>query len=291
MLDAERFAKVWKLANNGATEGERAAARSRAEAMASSAGLSLADAVARHFDSAPTRPDNPFYAFFNSPEMRAERAERARRDAIKRDRVLREYGSVRALFDPTPWEIALRKAVESFSVIMPYACISGVERTYVAVMDGEISGDCIKGTDRAKEAIAAAYPMPISIGAAMEEVKQWNKLRWGRGLFHHYGYTPDAEVLVRNAMVEKFLETTPVSAWQDMEDRFAWKKYEWESQWIEPQERDDPFMDRLEEDFRILRASFERLAERRVPKPHGIRSTKRKSPDPAQADLFLDDPM
>lgn len=293
MLDMERFAKVWALANRGATEGERAAGRSRAEAMASSAGLSLADAVARLFDSAPMRPDNPFYAFFHSPEKRAEMAERARRDAIKRDRVLREYGSVRALFDRTPWEIALRKAVESFSIIMPYACISGVERTYVAVMDGEISGDCIEGTDRAKEAIAAAYPMPISIGAAMEEVKQWNKLRWDRGLFHHYGYNPDAEVLVRNAMIEKFLEVVPVCNWQDMEDRFAWKRYEWESQWLEPQERDDPFMDRLQEDFRILRAKFEAATEQRVSPHSGVRSmkSKRKSPDPAQADLFSDEAM
>ncbi|PWE52894.1 winged helix-turn-helix domain-containing protein [Metarhizobium album] len=145
-------------------------------------------------------------------------------------------------------------------------------------MDGEQCGDFLKGTPRACAAIAAAYPMPRTIGEAMAEVKVWNKLRWDRGVFHDdiYGYNEEPEVHVRTKMVEDFLATAPVQNWQDLEDRFAWKKYEFESEYLDPVVRNDPFMDRIEDDFRILRdrATTPTQSEERLqPAQNGQRRT------------------
>ena len=59
-------------------------------------------------------------------------------------------------------------------------------------------------------------------------------------------------------MIEDFLNTEPVKGWQDMESRFAWILYEWQSQWLDPTEREDPVMDRLEADFITLRNAYDR---------------------------------
>ncbi|WP_036566981.1 helix-turn-helix domain-containing protein [Brucella rhizosphaerae] len=256
-LDIERFRKVYALVTGGATEGERAAAKARASKIAAKAGMSLSDAVSKM--DAPkqqSKPKNIFEDFFNSPEMKAQRTDRQRKDAVKRELVLEEFGSIKAVFDPTPWEQALRAAIEPFSVIMQYACVSGVDRQYTAFMDGEQTGIMLRGTEKAKGAIASAFPMPVTIQAAMDEIKAWNKLRWDRGLFFEH-YEPHPEVYVRQRLVEDFIESAPVQSWNDLEARFAWKKYEFESQWLDPTERDDPFMDRIEADFFILRDLYE----------------------------------
>jgi transcriptional regulator with XRE-family HTH domain len=257
-LDIEKFRKVYALVSGGATDGERKAAKARAESIAKKAGLTLEQAASK-LDVPKTvtkQASNPFEDFFNSPEMRAQRAERERKDAEKRQKVLQEYGSVKAVFDPTPWEIALRTAIEPFSITMSYTCISGIQRHYTAFMDGEQAGIMLKGTERAKTAIASAFPMPMTIRTAMDEIKAWDKQRWDRALFFEY-YEQEPEVYVRQRLVEDFIENEPVRCWDDLEARFVWKKYEFERQWIDPTERDDPFMDRIEADFAILRGLYE----------------------------------
>ncbi|WP_232847450.1 hypothetical protein [Xanthobacter oligotrophicus] len=54
-FDIEKLRKVRGLMTGGATEGERAAARSRAEAIAKAAGLTLAEAMSK-LDTAPPPP-------------------------------------------------------------------------------------------------------------------------------------------------------------------------------------------------------------------------------------------
>ncbi|MEJ5083285.1 helix-turn-helix domain-containing protein [Ochrobactrum sp. MYb379] len=256
-LDIERFRKVYALVAGGATEGERAAAKARASKIAAKAGLSFNEAVSKLDEPIQQpKPRNVFEDFFNSPEMKAQRSDRQRKGAVKRELVLEEYGSIKAVFDPTPWEIALRAAIEPFSVIMPYACTSGVQRQYTAFMDGEEAGIMLRGTERAKSTISSAFPMPTTIQAAMDEIKAWNKQRWDRALFFEY-HEQEPEVYVRQRLVEDFINNEPVRSWRDMEARFAWKKYEFESQWIDPTEREDPFMDRIEADFVILRGLYE----------------------------------
>lgn len=261
-LDTEKFRKVYALVAGGVTAGERAAAKARADVMAAKAGMTLKQAVSSLDAPAPEVASGRFADFFKAdPFFKAQADERARKDAIKREQVLKRYGSVRAVFEPTPWELALREAIAPISSFMPYACVSGVQRNYTAILDGEMTGDFIKGTVRAKAAIWAAIPMPSNLGDALDEIKFWNQLRWDRGLFCGYGeYSPEAEVEIRTRMVEDFLNTEPVKGWHDMENRFAWISYEWQSQWLDPTERDDPVMDRLEADFVTLRDIYDHPA-------------------------------
>ncbi|MBO9168344.1 helix-turn-helix domain-containing protein [Rhizobium sp. L245/93] len=273
-LDTHKFRKVRALMERGSTDGERDTARRKATEIAAKACMTL-DAAIREDDrllkledskSPPPPPaqsagpswKDAFHEVFNSPEMEAQRAERNAKNAIKRDEVLKQYGSANAVFEPTPWEVSLRDAIEPFSQLNPYVCdITGENRVFTQRLDGEMAGDLLKGTDRARAAIASAIPMPTSIGAALAEAKAWDKLRRDRGLFfdsYAFGYNEESEVYVRRTMIEEYLAMAPVASWQDMEDRFAWKRHESEMEYLDPVERDDPFMDRIEEDFKILRA-------------------------------------
>ncbi|CDN96065.1 hypothetical protein [Agrobacterium tumefaciens] len=272
-LDIDKFRKVHALMTGGATDGERAAAKNRCEAIAKRAGLTLNQAVKaakapkpQKFDDAAAarawadqrereqqaaeEPRNIFEEIFNSPEMKAQRAERMAKNAVKRARIVKEYGSVQAVFKMTPWEMALRTAIAPFSQINPYDCeITGETRFFTQYLDGEMASDFFKGTDRARAAIAKAIPMPTSIGEAFAEIKAWNKLRWDRGLFYEsfaFGYTEESEVQIRQRLIEDYLKTEPARSWQDLEDRLAWQKYEIENEYLDPVERDDPFMDRIE---------------------------------------------
>lgn len=97
-LDIEKFRKVHALMNGGATEGERQAAKTRAAAMAKTAGLTFEQAVSKlAAQEKPFQPKNIVDDLFNSPEMRAERAERERKNEIKRRAALNEYGSEEAI--------------------------------------------------------------------------------------------------------------------------------------------------------------------------------------------------
>ncbi|SFJ61600.1 winged helix-turn-helix domain-containing protein [Aerobium aerolatum] len=277
-LDTDKFRKVYALVTGGVTEGERAAAKARAEVMAAKAGMTLKQAVSSLDKMEPKTASGGFADFFKSdPFFKAQADERARKDAIKREKVLKRYGSVRAVFEPTPQELALRDAITPISVLMPYACVSGIQRTYTAVLDGEMAGDFMKGTDRVKAAVWSAIPMPSNLGDALDEIKVWNQIRWDRDLFSGYGgYQPDAEVEVRTRLIEDFLNTEPVRSWQDMESRFAWISYEWQSQWLDPTEREDPTMDRLEADFVTLRNVYDRPA---APVQSGRRTNADKRAD------------
>ncbi len=274
-LDTAKFRKVHALMQGGATEGERSAARMMAGKMAARAGMTLEQAVSSLDKVEPRAASASFADFFRAdPFFKAQADERTRKNAIKREQVLERYGSVQAVFDPTPWEAALRETITPISVLMPYACASGVQRAYTSVLDGEMAGDFMKGTVRAKAAIWGAIPVPSNLDDAFDEIKIWNQLRWDRGLFCSYGeYRPEAEVEIRTQMIENFLNSEPVKGWQDMESRFAWILYEWQSQYLDPTERDDPVMDRLEADFATLRNVYDHPA---APVQSGRRSNADK---------------
>lgn len=193
-LDIEKFRKVHVLMTRGATEGERASAKGRCEAMAKKAGLTLNQAIKaarepkpQKFDAAAAarawtdqrereqqaaqKPRNIFEEIFNSPEMKAQRAERMAKNDVKRASVLKEYGSVQAVFKMTPWEVALRAAIAPFSQINPYDCeITGEKRFFTQYLDGEMASDFFRGTPRARDVIAKAVPMPKTIGEAFAEI-------------------------------------------------------------------------------------------------------------------------
>lgn len=125
-LDMDKLRKVWALMDGGKTEGERQAARLKAEAIAARAGLTLKAALSR-LDAQDKQPasnpftaTNPFQDFGDWMEAREpgwkarEAQRRADREAARVARckvLLAEYGSEDAVFAPTETEAALRDAL------------------------------------------------------------------------------------------------------------------------------------------------------------------------------------
>ena len=109
-------------------------------------------------------------------------------------------------------------------------------------------------TPATREAVTTAYPWPSNLDAALLEVKTWDRVKQDRGLFcAHNEFNHGAEVECRITLLEHDLDTKPVASWEDLQARFDWKRHEFERGWLDPTERDDPFLDRLEADFDFLR--------------------------------------
>ncbi|KFI27764.1 hypothetical protein CN97_00155 [Haematobacter massiliensis] len=121
-LDMEKLRKVRALMQGGKTEGERRAARGRAEALASRAGMTLQQALSRLDAPSPaaSQAGNPFAGFADWMEERepgykareaARRAEKEARRLARCRELLAVYGSEDAVFAPTDLEAALRDAL------------------------------------------------------------------------------------------------------------------------------------------------------------------------------------
>lgn len=117
-LDMEKLRKVRALMDGAKTEGERLAARGRAEALAARAGMTLQQALSKLDVAKPAAPQlgNPFAGFADwmeerEPGYKAEQARRrADREANRLARckeLLAEYGSEKAVFVPTDLEKCL----------------------------------------------------------------------------------------------------------------------------------------------------------------------------------------
>lgn len=92
----------------------------------------------------------------------------------------------------------------------------------------------------------------------------WSKLHSDRQLFVDGEYRDHMEVDARKDILEQELWSKPVENWDDMEARFAWDQFEWDRQWIDPEgheRRDDDKMERLRQDFVILRKLYEAPAQ------------------------------
>ncbi|SMC92368.1 Homeodomain-like domain-containing protein [Fulvimarina manganoxydans] len=271
-LDTTKFQKVCALMRDGATEGERAAAKHRAETMAAKAGMTLQEAVS-NLDMATTPKPASFFDGFDDwmeekePGWKAERArekaERKARDDVRRAAVLEQHGSEEFLFARTMSEIALDAAIEPFATWEYWTDPDGTRHRYASTLDGMDAGILWKEqeiTPAVRRAIIEAYPWPSKLDDALREVKEWDQLRLDRGLFcgewSHY-----VEVEIRIRFLERELnEGRPATSLDDIQARFNWKRYEFERQWLDPTERDDPFLDRIEADFGILRRAFTRSA-------------------------------
>lgn len=284
-LDTEKFRKVHTPMRGGATEGERAAAKARAEAMAQRAGMTLAQAMSS-LDIAPqSAPGNIFAGFDDWMEKKepgykakeaAKRAARDVRDNARRAEVLATFNTEEALFARNEQELALDRAIASLATWKYWTDDDGSRHRYADTLDGRKPTcgfwrhDDI--TPAIREAVMRAYPWPSNLDTALHEVKAWDRLRWDRGLFCDTGeWNHYAEVECRIVLLEHELATSrPAASWEDVQARFDWKRYEFERQWIEPTTEHDEFMDRLRADFEILR---ERYAETVQNGRHQVRRT------------------
>ncbi|MGU3496127.1 transposase [Xanthobacteraceae bacterium A53D] len=273
-LDTEKLAKVRALMERGATEGERAAARGKAERIAKAAGLSLADALSKLDTRSPAQSiRNIFEGFDDWMEERepgheareaAKRAERQARDDIRRAGILEQYGSEAALFARTEQEQALNRAIAPLATWRFWRAEDGTEHRYAERLGGVKPKCGFWGfedvTPAIRDAVMGAYPWPSTLGEALREVQSWGELRLDRGLFVSGDGSPGewnhyAEVECRVVLLERELDAGRAAAsWDDVQARFDWKRYQDQRQWIDPTDvKSDPFLDRLEADFGALR--------------------------------------
>lgn len=266
-LDTVKFRKVHSLMAGGSTDGERAAARARAETMAAKAGMTLQQAVSSLDGQLAVQPSSFFEGFDDWMEVKEpgwkaeqarEKAERNARDNLRRAEIMDRYGSEKALFARTEREVALDAAIAHIATWDNWTDDDGTRHRFAATLDGKRSEHCywsVKDiTPAIREAVTTAYPWPSKLDDALQEVKAWDRLRLDRGLVDGGEWTHYAEVECRFALLEHALETgQPAASWDDIQARFDWKRYEFERQWIDPTDREDPFMDRLEADFALLR--------------------------------------
>lgn len=282
-FDAEKFRKVRVMMDRGATDGERAAARTRAEAMAQRAGMTLKQAMSKMDRKAkaeapkpppPSNDDwrNTFRDIFRDmddemeakePGYKARKAKKkAERDAetVRRKKeALKAHGSAGAIFELTDIERALYEAATPFA---KREWNDGwIEGRFAFTQ--ELGGHNVdfwpeKTPQFVVEVIRKAWPMPDTIVGLLAEVRMWDDLSRLRGLFVDGEYHHHSEVTVREWLVEEELNTRPAASWDDVSARFEWALYKEQRQWIEPEAGGlDPFDERLRQDFKILRAKYE----------------------------------
>lgn len=211
-LDTDKFRKVHALMTAGATEGERAAARARAEAMARRAGMTLAKAI----------------KLVSKPETAQERVQREMAEQFERMRRAREaeavrtYGPVEVIFAETPEEARLSEAVEAFKVwggapeFPPYvASLAGWSGDY-----GAMPGISALPTQIA-EAVRKALPWPRSVREAFNEVLNWHRLLRPRFAFDS-DYHREPWVAAREDLVGELFWSLGASSLDDIAAREAW---------------------------------------------------------------------
>lgn len=286
-LDLEKFRKVRALMESGATDGERAAARSRAEAIARKAGMTLQEAI----DYCQPPIKQTFTGFDDWMEDRepgykarraAERAEKERKDEIRRREILREYGSKAALFRRTPWEKALFQAVEPIATLGYGTDMDGARYIYTQKIDGKVF-DFPKYeeiTPPIMKVILAAYPVPATLMDILGEHRSWRRLELDRALFNVGEWNHYQEVNIRIAILEHELYQRPIQGWQDMQARMEWWQIEldWEINNLPIHEQG--FKDRIVADLEILK-KMPAGPYRRLPRP-----SKHQPPNPIQGELF-----
>lgn len=176
-LNLDLLNKVWALAEQG-TEGERDAARNRAEALVKPHGYTLADVpdlllTEGYLDEepAPSAGGFTFYDMSNPAHQRAyAEAERKKQAAwrmanrAKIDEVLARYGSEEAVFAYTAEEKAYDAAIKPF------------HKKGKAGQCDTWDGEHFSPSVRVRAALATVKPWPDTIPAAIAEYDYWEKL-------------------------------------------------------------------------------------------------------------------
>ncbi|CAH1656779.1 conserved hypothetical protein [Hyphomicrobiales bacterium] len=275
-LDMDKFAKVHRLMTAGATEGERAAAKARAEAMAQRAGMTLKQAVSKvdiKPKPSPAQASSDWRDIFRGfddwceerePGYKAKhaqkKADRERRRADRRRVVLERYGSEQAVFALNAKEAALYAAATPFAKRNPGFSYLGKDKfAWTSEIDGarEFRFREDAGPE-AQAAIRDAWPMPDSLPGLLTETMEWDSLHDDRQAFIDGEYQHHAEVEARMELLEHELHNRPAETWDDVEARFAWEKHKFERQWVDPtEEKPDGLVMTLRRDFEMLRRRYD----------------------------------
>ncbi|MFB0488391.1 hypothetical protein ABIE45_000977 [Methylobacterium sp. OAE515] len=181
------FAKVRTLHDSTTNPGEKASAAARMTALASKAGTTVAEAVSKLDTPQPKIPAQAmaesFNAFFNTPEMRAERAERETRRRIEAATIVQRYGSEDAVFADTPIEAALRAACE------PLLGLGETWETGYSLAGWGSLGSRHQMPASLRDAVSRAWPMPETVATAWIEYEATDRLTHERYVVDDY-YEP-----------------------------------------------------------------------------------------------------
>ncbi|WP_134724823.1 helix-turn-helix domain-containing protein [Paracoccus luteus] len=216
-LDTDKLRKLHALMTRGATEGERAAAKAKAEGLARAAGLTL-DAALSILD-ASTQPSagNPFAGFADWMEAREPgwKTEQARRNAEREAKrlaryqaLLGEYGSEKALFAATRPEQLLRKALAPL-------------RAKRNGLDGFKDWLAGNPTEAMWQAMRGAVPFPDTLAGIWDELRGWEKLMDDRYCFEPYYETPP-HIWARQAALEHLMDRMPAPSFDGLRLRLDW---------------------------------------------------------------------
>ncbi|OWJ74614.1 helix-turn-helix domain-containing protein [Haematobacter genomosp. 1] len=258
-LDMEKLRKVRALMLGGKTEGERLAARGRAEVLAARAGVTLQQALSKLDAAKQAAPQsgNPFAGFADwmeekEPGYKAEQARRrADREANRLARckeLLAEYGSEKAVFVPTDLEKRLRRAL-------------------LPLREG---GDSFKGwvagnpTPAMWAAIQAAAPLPDTLHGIWAEHAAWEKLVTDRITFEPY-YDAPAHVRARQAALERHMDRTPAPSIEGMRARLAWLAHLNDRGFTRDIHDDEAMIATLRADFEAIAAGVQGMCQTHTP--------------------------
>ena len=229
VADLETFAKVRALHDRTDSPGEKTAAMLKMQTLARKAGMSVEQAMST-LDRQPTAAPKPaersqaqaaadmFNEFFNTPEMRAQRAEReAKRQARCRE-LLAEYGSEDAVWADTEREGALRRACEP---------LLGPGQTWNTIydLDGWGSfGSRLQMPETVRRTVAEAWPLPTTVAEAWAEYEAAEKLDNDRCAFCP-DYTPHTWAEARRYILEDLCQTLPARSLHDLRCRLSWMEH------------------------------------------------------------------
>lgn len=254
--DLATFAKVRALHDSTTNAGEKASAAARMTVLARKAGMTVEEAVSK-LDTAEPIPrtaaqaaTDAFNEFFNSPEMRAQRAEREQERARRRATVLAEYGSEDAVFADTEREAALRAAC---APLLVWDKRPEWEGSYSLGGWADHGGpDTMPAAVR--EAVMNGWPIPETVAVAWVEYTAAEAIGDARYAFDE-SYTPHRWVEARHYVLEDMLDTHPAYSLDDLRARMSWLEAlsRKEAQWTHKN-------DLLR--FATLRADIERLGVR-----------------------------
>lgn len=163
-----------------------------------------------------------FNAFLNSPEMRAERAERERKRLATCAELLKVYGSEEAVFAETERERLLRMACEPLASWKTWIDDDGREHRYIDEADGwGTLGGKSDMPPSVREAISKAVPLPVTVSAAWAEYEASDRLTGDRYTFDHQA-DPALWISAREYVLEDLLEDLPAVSIADMMGRISW---------------------------------------------------------------------
>ncbi|AUQ97909.1 winged helix-turn-helix domain-containing protein [Phaeobacter inhibens] len=274
-LDIGKLRKVRELMDRGATDGEQAAARAKAERLASDAGMTLAQALST-LDTAPSGPTvrDLFAGFDDWMESRepgykaraaAERAEKERKRLARCQELLRQYGSEDAVFAPTAIEKALRVALEPLSD--PANNLWG----YQGYSLGKLTPDMW-------EAVRGAVRVPETVQEAWAAYQAWETLQDDRCAFCP-DFTPEQWAEVWHDALTHLLDNLRTPSAEGVKARLAWMREVANLGHARDMERDIQLIDALEGDFSALMASVQTGHRSTSDKSARVRTLLQSEPD------------